>query len=284
MCLRLPLGFPAPAWLLRCLAGISGRREYGPRLLGLPARMRSPRPVGRVWRERERQPARAQSAQRRRGYTLFAAVFVCLLAGFAGFVFVEVRLKPTLLQLAEARARAVATTAVNSALSETSALDIKYEDLMDWKTDSQGKIVAVQPNTGEINRIAASTTTRVQAALRDIKNVRISVPIGQVFGSALLANLGPWLTISVVPIGVVSTAVTDQFETAGINQLRHRVYLEIEAYVRILVPLVSSSLTVRTSMPIAESIILGDVPQFYVHMEESGQFVRGLLSSGELQK
>ncbi len=175
----------------------------------------------------------------------------------------------------------MATTAVNTALSETSALEIKYEDLMDWKTDSQGNIVAVQPNTGEINRIAASTTTRVQAALRDIKNVRISVPIGQVFGSAILANLGPWLTVSVVPIGVVSTSVTDQFETAGINQLRHRVYLEIEASVKILVPLVSSNLTVRTSMPIAESIILGDVPQFYVHMGEPGSFVKGLLSSGQ---
>jgi sporulation protein YunB len=222
---------------------------------------------------------RGRSGRRRRD--LLLAVLVCVLAGFLGFVFVEVRLKPTLLQLAEARARAVATTAVNTALSETSALEIKYEDLMDWKTDSQGNIVAVQPNTGEINRIAASTTTKVQAALRDIKNVRISVPIGQVFGSAILANLGPWLTVSVVPIGVVSTSVTDQFETAGINQLRHRVYLEIEASVKILVPLVSSNLTVRTSMPIAESIILGDVPQFYVHMGEPSSFVKGLLPSGQ---
>ena len=79
---------------------------------------------------------------------MLLALLVCVLAGFLGFVFVEVRLKPTLLQLAEARARAVATTAVNTALSETSALEIKYEDLMDWKTDSQGNIVAVQPNTG----------------------------------------------------------------------------------------------------------------------------------------
>lgn len=272
MCIRLPLGFPAPAWLLRLLSGGSARGEFRPRGPRLMAGVRS-RWLG------GNQVRRARGNRRR--HNLLLAMLICGLVGFLGFTFVEVRLKPTLLQLAEARARAVATTAVNMALSETSALDIKYEDLMDWKTDSQGNIVAVQPNTGEINRIAASTTTRVQAALRDIKSVRISVPIGQVFGSAILANLGPWLTVSVVPIGVVSTSVTDQFETAGINQLRHRVYLEIEASVKILVPLVSSNLTVTTSMPIAESIILGDVPQFYVHMGQTGSLLRGLMSAGE---
>jgi len=270
LCVRLPLGFPAPAWLLRFLSGGSARPKFRPRRPGLLRGVRSHQ-LG------SGQVRRGRGSRRRQG--LLVAVLVCLGVGFLGFTFVEVRLKPTLLQLAEARARAVATTAVNTALSETSALEIKYEDLIDWKTDSQGNIVAVQPNTGEINRIAASTTTRVQAALRDIKNVRISVPIGQVFGSAILANLGPWLTVSVVPIGVVSTSVTDQFETAGINQLRHRVYLEIEAYVKILVPLVSSNMTVKTSMPIAESIILGDVPQFYVHMGEPGSLVKGLLST-----
>jgi sporulation protein YunB len=219
---------------------------------------------------------RGQGVNRRMRSVVLVALF-CVCMGFLGFVIVEVRLKPTLFELAEARARAVATTAVNSALSETGALDIKYEDLMDWKTDGLGNIVAVQPNTGEINRIAASTTTRVQEALQEIERVRISVPIGQVFGSALLAHVGPWLTITVVPIGVVSTTVTDKFETAGINQLRHRIYLEIEAYVKILVPLVTSNVRVMTSMPIAEAIILGEVPNVYVHVGEPDKVLRGIL-------
>lgn len=215
----------------------------------------------------------------KQGRLVVFVVLLCLAMGFVTFVVVEVRLKPTLLELAEARARAVATTAVNTALSETGGIDIKYEDLMDWKTDGHGNIVAVQPNTGEINRIAAKTTTQVQEALREIEGVRISVPIGQVFGSALLAHMGPWLTVTVVPIGVVSTTVTDQFETAGINQLRHRVYLEIEAYVKILVPLVTSNVRVMTTMPIAESIILGEVPNVYVHVGDSDRVIRGILGA-----
>ncbi|MEA4882497.1 MAG: sporulation protein YunB [Clostridia bacterium] len=212
---------------------------------------------------------------------MLVLAFAALIAiGFAGFVFVEIRLKPTLLELAEARARVIATSALNDALSEAGAMEIKYEDLMDWKTDGQGNIVAVQPNTGEINRIAATTTTRVQDALRGIESVKISVPFGQVLGSTLLAHMGPWLTVRMIPIGVVSTTVTDQFDTAGINQLRHRIFLEIEAYVKILVPLVSSSVIVASSMPIAEAIILGDVPNFYVHAGNVGEIIPGVLNPG----
>lgn len=279
MCVRIPWGFRMPLWLVRLLSAFSGSRSYRPTarlgrsrrsitlLSGLPLTMMT----------RQRRGKRRGRGVGRHGRLVMYIVLLCLAMGFATFVVVEVRLKPTLLELAEARARAVATTAVNSALSETGAVDIKYEDLMDWKTDGHGNIVAVQPNTGEINRIAAKTTTRVQEALREIEGVRISVPIGQVFGSALLAHMGPWLTVTVVPIGVVSTAVTDQFETAGINQLRHRVYLEIEAYVKILVPLVTSNVRVMTSMPIAESIILGEVPNVYVHVGDSDRVLKGIL-------
>jgi sporulation protein YunB len=208
-----------------------------------------------------------------------AALGIALGAG--AFMIVETRLKPTLLEIAEARARIIATNAVNTALSEEIALDIKYEDLMAWRTDGQGNVVAVQPNTGEISRIAAVTTIRVQQALRAAQREKISVPLGQVLGSSLLASMGPWITATILPIGTVNTSVTDFFETAGINQLRHRIYLEIEAYVKIVVPLVSASVVVNTSMPIAEAIILGDVPQFYVNIENAGSLLKSILGVGE---
>lgn len=212
-------------------------------------------------------------AYRRRKNSAWRIVLAGIVMGVISFVFIEVRLKPTLSEVTQARATAVATSAVNSALSETVFQDIHYEDLMHWKTDSQGNVVAVQANTGEINRIAAFITGKVQEVLRQIKNVRVSVPMGQVFGSALLSNLGPWLNVTVVPIGVVNTTVTDSFETAGINQLRHKICLEVDASVRVLVPLVSSNVHVHTSMPIAEAIILGDVPNVYVSIPDAGSNV-----------
>lgn len=224
----------------------------------------SGRGVERRQRRGQVRPARGSSLGARSRRVLLRVVLISLIIGIAGFALVEVRLKPTLKGLAEAKATEVGTTAVNDALSETSTLDIRYEDLMDWKTDGAGNIVAVQPNTGEINRIAASTTSRVQSVLRQIRDVTISLPLGQVFGSALLAGMGPWIKVSVVPIGVVTTTVTDTFEVAGINQLRHKIYLQLQANMKILVPLVSSNVTINASMPIAEAIILGDVPNFYV--------------------
>jgi len=238
----------------------------------------APEPDGNASEVAEPVRHRRRSGPGRRSQRrIMVQVFVAfLIVGLVGFTFVEIRLKPTLKELAEAKATEVGTQAVNNALAETAALDIRYEDLMHWKTDGQGNIVAVQPNTGEINRIAAGTTSKVQEVLKQIQKVRVGLPLGQVFGSALLAGVGPWINVSVIPIGVVSTRVTDSFEVAGINQLRHRVYLELRANMKILVPLVSSNVTINTSMPIAEAIILGDVPNFYVSSTEP---VRGLLQN-----
>ncbi len=317
MCIRFPMGYSAPAWLMKLCGRASRRSRPFATRTGSPARSAKAvrrQGVGSLWDDRATGRrhagpsgvpgvARADAADTsdrtgadegvreairgrvgleryaRRGQippmrglevraksrkVFLRAVVISMLMGLAGFVFVEVRLKPTLKGLAEAKATEVGTMAVNDALSDTSRLDIRYEDLMGWKTDGAGNIVAVQPNTGEINRIAASTTSKVQTALRQIKNVKISIPLGQIFGSALLAGLGPWIEVSVVPIGVVRTTVTDSFEVAGINQLRHQIYLQLHANMRILVPLVSSNVTIDTRMPIAEAIILGDVPNFYM--------------------
>ncbi|MCR4427300.1 MAG: sporulation protein YunB [Firmicutes bacterium] len=272
MCVRLPIGWLAPNWLVRFVARV--RRRPAVRRPGLRAQ-----PRGRRVRSRAGPRRGTRGGRVRRLLMVCAALGIALGAG--AFMIVETRLKPTLLEIAEARARIIATNAVNTALSEEIALDIKYEDLMAWRTDGQGNVVAVQPNTGEISRIAAVTTIRVQQALRAAQREKISVPLGQVLGSSLLASMGPWITATILPIGTVNTSVTDFFETAGINQLRHRIYLEIEAYVKIVVPLVSASVVVNTSMPIAEAIILGDVPQFYVNIENAGSLLKSILGVGE---
>ena len=53
----------------------------------------------------------------------------------------------------------------------------------------------------------------------------------------------------------------EAFEEAGINQTRHRIFLEIAASIQIVQPLLSSTITVKTDVPLAETIIIGNVPQ-----------------------
>ncbi|HBG42949.1 MAG TPA: sporulation protein YunB, partial [Firmicutes bacterium] len=149
-------------------------------------------------------------------------IVIVIIAAILTLVIVDRRLRPTLLQIAEMRAQVIATRAINQAISDKIAGGIRYDDLFSIKTDSRGKIVMLQQNTAEVNRLASQATIAVQETLRQISHERIDIPLGQILGSQLLASYGPMITVMVVPLGAVSTRVIDRFEHEGINQTRHR--------------------------------------------------------------
>ncbi len=176
----------------------------------------------------------------------------------------ETHLKPTLLAIAETKATFIATQSINQVISDRVNLNIDPQTLMNVTLDSRGRVVLIQPNTMEFNKIAADTTIKVQDKLKEISEEKINIPIGQIFGSQLLASMGPNITVTIIPVGTVQVKVIDKFEQAGINQTRHMIYLIATTQIRIVVPLVSKSISVDTQMPIAEYVVVGDVPNTYV--------------------
>lgn len=176
----------------------------------------------------------------------------------------ETHLKPTLLAIAETKATFIATQSINQVISDRVNLNIDPQTLMNVTLDSRGRVVLIQPNTMEFNKIAADTTIKVQDKLKEISEEQINIPMGQIFGSQLLASMGPNITVTVIPVGTVQVKVIDKFEQAGINQTRHMIYLIATTQIRIVVPLVSKSISVDTQMPIAEYVVVGDVPNTYV--------------------
>jgi len=205
------------------------------------------------------------SVRRRRVIPLFplvAAILIILMVFF--FWRVETHLKPTLMAIAETRATRIATQAINNVINNRVSLDVDPKTLVNVTLDEHGRVVLIQPNTMEFNRLAADTTMKVQDALEAITEEKINIPIGQVLGSQMLASMGPKITVTIIPVGTVQVKVVDKFEQAGINQTRHMVYLAATTQIRIVVPLVSQSVSVNTQVPIAEYVVVGEVPNTYV--------------------
>ncbi|NPV27871.1 MAG: sporulation protein YunB [Firmicutes bacterium] len=182
-----------------------------------------------------------------------------LLVLFINFKIVENNLKPTILAMAEAKARQIATRTINDAINTRVVTNVEYTDLVYVHKDNRGRVVMMQPNTIKINKIASETTLEVQRSLQALKEEGFYIPLGQVLGSQLLASYGPEIHVRIVPIGTVQTEVVDEFAQAGINQTRHMLYLKVKSMVRIVVPLVSADVQVVSTVPIAETIILGVV-------------------------
>jgi len=187
--------------------------------------------------------------------------------------FTDKHLKPTLSRIAEAKIKAIATDLINQTIHKEIVEHIKYEKLVNVRTDVDGKIVMIQPNTREINRLATRMTTKIQAALKSMEKEEIKIPLAQVFNNQLLAGVGPWIKVQVYPMGTVDAAIVDRFQEAGINQTRHMVYLRAQAEIRIVVPLVTTKIEIPSEMLIAETIIVGEVPKFYMNYDKGKQAV-----------
>lgn len=164
----------------------------------------------------------------------------------------------------DAKARMIATQAINDAVKVKIKNDINYEDLIFVKTDNQGRITMMQANTVLMNSIASDVALEVQQNMRQIVTNKIKVPIGNAFDSQLLAQYGPKINIDIEPQGTVTVDFGTEFKESGINQTIHKVYLIINTDVKIIVPLASDTINVTSTIPIAETVIVGDVPESYI--------------------
>jgi sporulation protein YunB len=180
------------------------------------------------------------------------------------FYIVDFRIRPTLLQLALVKAQQIATQSINQAIRSDISPDIQYQNLINIIFNRDGKIAMIQPNTGEINRIAAEATLAVQKKLQNLPKENIKIPFGQIIGSKIMAGFGPELPVKVLPVGFVESTINDRFESAGINQVRHRIYVTVKATIKMVVPLISKEVKVSADIPLVEAIIIGDVPNFFM--------------------
>ncbi|HHY47134.1 MAG TPA: sporulation protein YunB [Firmicutes bacterium] len=198
-----------------------------------------------------------------RGLKLVALLALFTLVGLLVFIVVDRRLKPTLHQIAEVRARVLATEAINDAVNKKIAGTIKWEDLYALRPDSRGRVVLVQPNTGEISRLTSDVAIAVQENLKKVTEDTIKIPLGQALGSQILANIGPRIPIKIALVGNVRTNIVSKFEQAGINQIRHLIYVDVSSTIRVVVPLVTANIDVTNQVPLTEVIIMGEVPLVY---------------------
>lgn len=194
-------------------------------------------------------------------------VIILALIVVVPFGIVESNLKPTILAVAKAYAEQIAVQAIQNAVNEKVAKSVEYKDLIFIRTDDRGRVVLMQANTIKINSLAADTTLEIQKSLAKLEGKVIPIPLGQVFKSQLLAAYGPKINVTLVPIGTVKVKVIDNFQQAGINQTRHCLFLNVTGKVKIVIPLVSDDVEVATQIPIAETIIVGEVPQTFLNVD-----------------
>ncbi|NLD58113.1 MAG: sporulation protein YunB [Clostridiales bacterium] len=197
-----------------------------------------------------------------------AALVAILLV--VGLVFTAVsalsNLNKTLLSMAEARAAQRALSEVNKALEEVMNKSLTYSDFVSVQYDASGAVSMLSANTILMNRIASDASRTAQANIDALAEQGIELPLGAALGTSVFSGKGPRVKFEILPVGTVHTNFVTEFETAGINQTRHKISLEATATVRIVIPTGAKLVTVRISALMAESILVGSVPDSFIQV------------------
>jgi sporulation protein YunB len=181
------------------------------------------------------------------------------------------RAKPIVTILAKAQASDFVLRTVNDVISiEAESGTLRYERLVTLEKDVSGNVTALITNMALVNSLQSRISGEVAKKVIDVIDSDMYVPLGNIFGGMLFSGRGPKIPVRIESVTNASTRFTNEFASAGINQTRHRIMLEISVDVDILVPGAQTRTTVTTEVAVAETIIVGGVPNFYSNTNDGG--------------
>lgn len=173
------------------------------------------------------------------------------------------RIRPILLELALSQTSNQITAVIDQAVSEQA---VAYSDLITLERSDTGDIVALSSNLAQANILRAQLLDVTLNALDGLETKEIRIPLGTIFDWDLLSGLGPDIKVRILYTGTASAEFENTFSTAGINQTRHQIIFKIDADISVLLPGRQYNKTVSTSVCVAETIIVGKVPETYLQI------------------
>ena len=147
---------------------------------------------------------------------------------------------------------------------QIAAGNIAYDRIVYFEKDLDGRITALKTNMSEVNRLKTDVLNIINDEIMLLDNSDIGVPIGSLFFPELFSGKGPAIPVHILSIRNSDASFVSSFSQAGINQTLHRLNMEVNIDVAVLVLGETSSFTMSSEVVVAETIIVGQVPNTYL--------------------
>lgn len=182
-----------------------------------------------------------------------------------GFFALRARLWPVVLSLSQTQIRNTTSDLINDAIVRQIAEgNIQYDRIVYFEKDLNGRITALKTNMAEVNRLKTDILNIINDEILTQSNDRLGVPLGSLMLPELLSGKGPEIPVSILSIRNSDAAFHSFFSEAGINQTLQQLTMEVSVDVTILVLGQTDEFTVSSQVVVAETIIVGDVPNTYL--------------------
>ena len=189
----------------------------------------------------------------------FAFLLIILLV--ICFLLFRSRYSSAIKELAETQVRNSTSDLINDAIDrQIDNGHIQYDRIVYFEKDLNGKITALKTNMSEVNRLKTEILNLINDEILAIDTADIGVPIGSLFLPELFSGRGFAIPVHILSIRNSDGAFTSNFTEAGINQTRHQLIMNVSVDVSVLVLGVTTSFTVSSQVVVAETVIVGQVP------------------------
>ena len=207
---------------------------------------------------------RRRTAIKTRGKTgLLFRLAVFLLAAAIGIVLLDMQMRPELCRLAQNKAQQLAGQLAAQAVSDAIAGEEEQPSLVEVQRQEDGTVTAIQTNGAAAAQLKSRVEQSLFAVFSSPQQPGFSIPLGALTGLSLFSGTGPDLSFSLFQVGTPLVEWESALESAGINQTVHRVYLSVTLKVDALFAGITVSAESRTRYLVAETVVVGEVPQFF---------------------
>lgn len=173
----------------------------------------------------------------------------------------ERALRPVLAAAARYQVRSQVTAAVEQwAARDLQERGVDYSDFVTITRNEAGEITALCADMARLNLLRAELSAHLLERLED-SQLELTIPVGSLLPLEPTWARGPELHLRALALGTASAEFESEFTSAGINQTRHRLWLELSVPVTVLLPGGGEELTVDSRLCVAETVIVGQVPQ-----------------------
>ncbi len=156
---------------------------------------------------------------------------------------------------------------INNAISELMSEGTYTADsFVSFEKGTDGEVRAISCNMPQINALSAEILKRVLGSA-DNYTATVQIPLGNLSGVSLLMGRGPKVPVRIITLTSSRVGFKNSLSAAGINQTRHQLSLEVKVDIDILIPWDSRSTQVVTELLIADTVIVGQVPDTYFEIQ-----------------
>ena len=196
---------------------------------------------------------------------VFRRLAIILVVLCVGFLMLRSRYREVVSDLARTQVMNTTSDLTNDAIAkQIAAGNIAYDRIVFFEKDLDGRITALKTNMSEVNRLKTDILNIINDEILALDASDIGIPLGSLLLPEILSGKGPAIPVHILSIRNSDATFVSHFSQAGINQTLHRMNMEVTIDIAVLVLGETNGFTMTSEVVVAETVIVGDVPQTFL--------------------